>query len=476
MVYSKNLQETNPSIPTKPLPEGKVYNMADLMPSTPLSALPQDPMTARHKGKEKEIPFESIRYQPLMANHRQHNHHETPNYTEMNPDNRFEALHPTSTVPVHSFAYALYFYRRVVPNNGLPSPGGEIFAMSAQFPTMEPHVPMQTMVANPPIASTSAAPLDSHFDPSTALPYEFLANYIESIFFNYHGFYEYYVNRPNSLLLPAVPIPMPNMSNKANRAMESSTVQINQPLAPEHQIIEEPSIVHTTNTSPQLSVTRSTAASQSHDNLRAVTQAHSTTKAITTLHGHYDIKEEAELQQSPSFPMRAPELSRSQSIGMDDLSPHYDQEMSGDDDSNDYADTEDLLVPDASITELNVGLDLTPIEQGVRFPGDQYTPVWVRFQGRRRQGRCEQCVHLNRKILWFKLRTSQYLYHKLNAHGIIHATGRPFNKPIDVRMNVDGTREGWCHVCNTYQMAYTPRGRPPMSRWAPWYRHVYTVM
>ncbi|KAI9281223.1 hypothetical protein BC943DRAFT_258015, partial [Umbelopsis sp. AD052] len=116
-----------------------------------------------------------------------------------------------------------------------------------------------------------------------------------------------------------------------------------------------------------------------------------------------------------------------------------------------------------------------PIEQGVRFPGDQYTPVWVRFHGRRRQGRCEQCVHLNRNILWFKLRTSQYLYHKLNAHGITHATGRPFPKPTDVRLNVNGTREGWCNVCNTFQIAYTPRGRPPMSRWAPWYRHVYTV-
>ncbi|KAH8552204.1 hypothetical protein BGW37DRAFT_424487 [Umbelopsis sp. PMI_123] len=161
---------------------------------------------------------------------------------------------------------------------------------------------------------------------------------------------------------------------------------------------------------------------------------------------------------------------------MDDLSPHDDHDSSGSEDPWEYGEAEDFLVPDASITDLDVGLDCTPIQQGVRFPGDQYTPIWVRFQGKQRQGRCEQCVHQNRKLQWFKMRTSQYLYHKLNAHGIIHATGRQFAKPVDVIYNVNGTREGWCSHCQKYQVAFSPRCRPPMSRWAPWYRHVSHVM
>ncbi|CAO3664314.1 unnamed protein product [Umbelopsis ramanniana] len=395
----------------------------------------------------------------------------------------------------YQFVQQAYLYKsafgRVVPNNGLglPSPSRDFFLLDTQinYPALESHVPSQPTVANAnaPMASTSAqrASYMNQFIEHTH-PYESLSQYIDSLFYDNPDFCNYYVKRTTSLYPPVIDFSILKTPNKANHAMNSSSVQSNQQLnlvLEQHQTSVEPSITHpTTNTSPQSSVSRSTSgattARWSHDNtLLTVTQEHSATDAITTLSCPENIKEETELHQSSSFAMRAPELTRSQSIGMDDLSPHYDQEMSGDDDSYDYLDAEDLVVPDASITAIDVGLDITPIEQGVRFPGDQYTPVWVRFQGKRRQGRCEQCVHLNRKILWFKLRTSQYLYHKLNAHGIIHATGRPFGKPTDIRLNVNGTREGWCHVCNTFQMAYTPRSRPPMSRWAPWYRHVYNV-
>jgi hypothetical protein len=305
-----------------------------------------------------------------------------------------------------------------VPNNryGLPSPGGEIFTLTTQYtyPTLERHDPIQSMVANanPPIASTSAQQCNS-FNPSIAdtHPYAWLAYHVDSLFFEQDGFYNYYFSRSNSLLFPEMNFSILKTPNQANRAVDSPMVQSHQQLnlVSEQHTIVEPSIVHTTNTSPQLRSTSGATARRSRDNNLTVTQVHSTTNAITTLNGHFDIKEEAELQQPPSFAMKAPELSRSQSLGMDDLSPHHDQEMSGEDDSYDYADPEDLLVPDASITELDVGLDTTAIEQGVRFPGDLYTPVWVRFQGKHRQGRCEQCVHLNRKIIWFKLRTSQYL-------------------------------------------------------------------
>jgi hypothetical protein len=99
MVYSKTLGETNPSIPTKPLRAGEAHNMADLMPPTLSSALPQDPMTRRNKGKEKEIGSESLRYQQsaLMASDIQYNHQETLNYTATNSGYRFGALRPTPT-------------------------------------------------------------------------------------------------------------------------------------------------------------------------------------------------------------------------------------------------------------------------------------------------------------------------------------------------------------------------------------------
>jgi hypothetical protein len=312
-----------------------------------------------------------------------------------------------------------------VPNNGfgLPSPSGDFFWLDTQFnyPTVESHGPLQSTVANAnaPMTATSAQrPIYLNQFIEQPNPYELLSQYVDSIFYNNLEFYDYYVKRTASFYRPEIDFSILKTPNKANHAMNSSLVQSNQQLnlVPEqNQTNVEPSITHpTTNISPQSSVTRSTSGATtaigSHDTtLLTVTQEHSATNAITTLSGLENIKEEAELHQSSSFEMRAPELTRSQSIGMDDLSPHYDQEMSGDDDSYDYFDAEDLVVPDASITALDVGLDLTPIEQGVRFPGDQYTPVWVRFQGKRRQGRCEQCVHLNRKLQWFKMRTSQYL-------------------------------------------------------------------
>lgn len=316
-------------------------------------------------------------------------------------------------------------FARVVPNYGfgLPSRSGELFLLNTQFdyPALESPMPLRSTVANAhaPMAPTSAqgtSELDQFIDHTHS--YELLSQYVDSLFYNNHGLYDYYLKRTTSLYLPVIDFSVLKTPNNANHAMNSSLVQSDQQvnLVPEqHQTNVEPSIAHPiTNTSPQSSVTSSTSgatsARGSHDStLLTVTQDRSATNAITTLSGLENIKEETELHIASSFAMRAPELTSNQSIGIRNLSPDYNQELSGDDDSYEQIDPEDLLVPDASITALDVGLDNTQIEQAVRFPGDQYTPVWVRFQGRHRQGRCEQCVHLNRKLVWFKMKTSQYL-------------------------------------------------------------------
>lgn len=99
MVYSRTLNETNPFVPAKPLREGEAYNLGDLMPATPSSALASDPMTGQYEGKEMAIISESTRYQQpsLVANGIQYGHLEMTNYIAMNPVYRFEEPHPQPT-------------------------------------------------------------------------------------------------------------------------------------------------------------------------------------------------------------------------------------------------------------------------------------------------------------------------------------------------------------------------------------------
>lgn len=66
-------------------------------------------------------------------------------------------------------------------------------------------------------------------------------------------------------------------------------------------------------------------------------------------------------------------------------------------------------VPEALETYCNVELDPTPIPQRSRFPEDLYTPKWVRFSGRERQGRCERCFQNGFPLHWFTRRSSSYL-------------------------------------------------------------------
>lgn len=67
-------------------------------------------------------------------------------------------------------------------------------------------------------------------------------------------------------------------------------------------------------------------------------------------------------------------------------------------------------------------------------------------------------------------------YHMLNAHGIVHATGREFPLPTDIRILDNRSREAFCQYCHRMVAAYSTRSKAPTSPWAPWYRHCNNVI
>ncbi|KAJ3269792.1 hypothetical protein HK104_005061 [Borealophlyctis nickersoniae] len=56
-------------------------------------------------------------------------------------------------------------------------------------------------------------------------------------------------------------------------------------------------------------------------------------------------------------------------------------------------------------TVMTTGDTSTPRKQKVRFPGDIYTPAWVRFIGHQKEGFCDQCPKPGR---WLQLKNSAY--------------------------------------------------------------------
>ncbi len=45
-----------------------------------------------------------------------------------------------------------------------------------------------------------------------------------------------------------------------------------------------------------------------------------------------------------------------------------------------------------------------PRKQRARFPGDMYTPIWVRYEGQLKEGYCDQCEPGK----WLQLKNSAY--------------------------------------------------------------------
>lgn len=71
-----------------------------------------------------------------------------------------------------------------------------------------------------------------------------------------------------------------------------------------------------------------------------------------------------------------------------------------------------------------------PREQPRRWAEDGYTPLWVRKDGKLKEGWCALCPGAGK---WLCLKNSEYWYHRQFHHGISSVSGRPFLPPYEVR-------------------------------------------
>jgi hypothetical protein len=110
--------------------------------------------------------------------------------------------------------------------------------------------------------------------------------------------------------------------------------------------------------------------------------------------------------------------------------------------------------------------EMVPHEQDLRFEGDLYTPRWVRGHGNKREGWCGIC----KPGRWLVLKNSAFWYDKSFTHGISAATGRPFEKPREMR-RMDGNPDVWeglCHTCSDWVPLVSNK-----KKGTTWFRHAY---
>lgn len=112
--------------------------------------------------------------------------------------------------------------------------------------------------------------------------------------------------------------------------------------------------------------------------------------------------------------------------------------------------------------------DLVPHEQELRFPGDLYTPRWVRGHGNKREGWCGLC----KPGRWLVLKNSAFWYDKSFTHGVSAATGAAFQGPQETRRtegNLD-VWEGLCGSCGDWIALVSSK-----KKGTTWFRHAYKV-
>jgi hypothetical protein len=110
--------------------------------------------------------------------------------------------------------------------------------------------------------------------------------------------------------------------------------------------------------------------------------------------------------------------------------------------------------------------DLVPREQDLRFPGDLYTPKWVRGQGNKREGWCGFC----KPGRWLVLKNSAFWYDKSFTHGVSAATGAVFQGPQDTR-RTEGNPDVWeglCGSCHDWIALVSSK-----KKGTTWFRHAY---
>jgi len=106
-----------------------------------------------------------------------------------------------------------------------------------------------------------------------------------------------------------------------------------------------------------------------------------------------------------------------------------------------------------------------PRRQRIRYPGDCYTPKWVRYSGQAKEGYCDSC----QPGKWLQLKNSAYWYHKQFYHGISSVSGRHFMDPIDQRWGDQDAIEGLCHQCRHWISICTSKRKNSVL----WYRHAH---
>ena len=116
---------------------------------------------------------------------------------------------------------------------------------------------------------------------------------------------------------------------------------------------------------------------------------------------------------------------------------------------------------------LNGPPSLKPLQQCPRFPGDLYTPTFIRKEGKAREGWCGLC----RPGRWLVLKNSAFWYDKSFIHGISAASGQAWDGPSQTRFGRKAeVWEGLCGTCGQWIILTASK-----SGGVSWFRHAYKV-
>ncbi|CAB4374492.1 unnamed protein product [Rhizophagus irregularis] len=122
--------------------------------------------------------------------------------------------------------------------------------------------------------------------------------------------------------------------------------------------------------------------------------------------------------------------------------------------------------PEPPVDPSDTRLDAKPRNQKLKYPGDMYTPQWVRYSGHIKEGYCDNC----KPGKWLQLKNSAYWYHKQFFHGISSVSGKMFVPPVETRKSDAGDcTEGLCHQCRQWVTISTTKKKNSFL----WFRHAH---
>ncbi|KAI9319713.1 hypothetical protein BX666DRAFT_1915476 [Dichotomocladium elegans] len=138
------------------------------------------------------------------------------------------------------------------------------------------------------------------------------------------------------------------------------------------------------------------------------------------------------------------------------------------DDMSNAVEPGDPDFPDMSLKDIEaarVDIEARPRRQKLRYPGDKYTPKWVRYNGQAKEGLCDTC----QPGKWLQLKNSAFWYHKQFFHGISSVSGQEFMQPLETRWIDQDLVEGLCHQCCQWVSVSNVKRKNSVL----WYRHAH---